>query len=110
MDIIKIVSDTLEKYTARDVVVIPTHNKTDLFQYLIVATVANPVHMRHIAHEILGRVRETPSHEEPGDEWYLIDLQSVVVNIFSAEARTRFDLEGLWSGDASQRIPGNTDC
>lgn len=39
-----------------------------------------------------------PFHTEgqPGSGWVLIDYSSVVVHVFSEEARDYYDLEGVW--------------
>jgi len=39
-------------------------------------------------------------------EWILVDFGDIVVHVFQRDARTRFDLEGLWSDAAQVAIPG----
>ncbi len=75
--------------------------------FLIVATVTSSAHQRglqrHIKDfatesglEILRRRRKAPAE----DEWNLIDMGSVVVNLMTERARKFYDLERLWSSAA----------
>ena len=74
---------------------------TDFF---IIATVTSNTHLsgmeRHIKDfvrerdlEILHRSRKP----ETNDEWCLLDLGSIVIHLMTAEVRSFFELERLWS-------------
>ena len=68
--------------------------------YMVVATILNGRHGKAIADEIqeiqekLGqRVRHIEGGEK--DSWILIDLNDIIVQLFTAEERTRVGLDQL---------------
>jgi len=62
----------------------------------LIATGKNPIHIRHLSEVVQGAAGETYRHEEKSDNWHLVDLGEIVVHIFSAEYRIKYDLEGRW--------------
>lgn len=85
------------------VVVLDLRGLNSWTDFLMVATVTSSAHQRglqrHIKDfatesgmEILRRRRKAPAE----DEWNLIDMGSVVVNLMTERARKFYDLERLW--------------
>ena len=106
----------LLKAKGADVVSIPVGEKCGWADHFVVATARSPRHIRMLAGAVLHAVKQRvryvlgtslrPSIEgadsvetgEAGDDhWMLVDCGSCVVHVFSAEARERYDLEGLWA-------------
>jgi ribosome-associated protein len=75
---------------------------TDFF--VVISAMSEP-HMRAIADEISEKVnQECEMRPRAVDgtlrgSWTVVDYVDVIVHIMRAEARSRYDLEGLW-GDA----------
>ena len=104
----------LEEHNGAEVVVMdmrPLNFWTDFF---VIATVTSDTHLlgleRHIKNfvrqeglEILHRSRkpqkdgELHSAELRSDEWRLLDLGDIVVHLMTAQTRSFFELERLWS-------------
>jgi ribosome-associated protein len=66
--------------------------------YFLIASGENPVHVRALASELLAKMPLSPRHTEGMKEgqWALLDYGDFVVHLFHDEARTFYDLEGLW--------------
>jgi ribosome-associated protein len=82
--------------------------------YFVITTARNPRQAMAIAREIEGSVKQGPLKEsglkllnaagmEGEGHWILLDLDLVVVHIFTAETRTLYDLENLWAD--APRVP-----
>ena len=106
----------LLKLKGADIVSIPVTERCGWADHFVVATARSPRHIRALAGAVLHAVKQRvryvvgtslrPSIEgaddvsagEAGDDhWMLVDCGSCVVHVFSAEARERYDLEGLWA-------------
>ena len=121
--------DLLLKAKGADVVTIPVREKCGWADHFVVATARSPRHIRALAGAVLHAVKQRvrfvvgtslrPSIEgadsvETGeacvDHWMLVDAGSVVVHVFSAEARERYDLEGLWAPGVALARRNPTDA
>jgi ribosome-associated protein len=76
--------------------------------YFVIATTRNPRQALAIARELEGAVKQGPLKDkgtrllnaaglEGEGNWILLDLDLVVVHIFSGETRSFYDLENLWA-------------
>lgn len=76
--------------------------------YFVIATARNPRQAMAIAREIAGSMKQGPLKEsglkllntaglEGEGHWILLDLDLVVVHVFTAETRALYDLEHLWA-------------
>ena len=90
---------------AEDVVVIDLTEYSDVCDYFLIATGLNARQVDTIVDEIEEKVAEAygehPFSIEGRDQrtWILMDYGSVVVHVFTPEARDYYRLEKLW-GDA----------
>ena len=110
------VADILVRAKGVDVVTMDVSAKCKWTEAFVVATAKSPRHVRVLAGAVLHAVKSrTPfvvggrakrptieGGDGPGgtggdDHWMLVDCGSVVAHVFSAEARERYDLEGLWA-------------
>ena len=88
----------------QNVVVLDVRGLCQVTDYFVLATGTSAKQMRSITQEIeeLGLPRNFKAMSQSGSEgtsWVLIDFVDVIVQIFSAQARSYYDLDGLW-GDA----------
>jgi ribosome-associated protein len=79
--------------------------------FFIVAEAQSTTQVNAMADAVHKRVREEandkPWHVEGAQqsEWVLMDYVSTVVHLFQREARTFYDLEGLWADAPSVALP-----
>jgi ribosome-associated protein len=110
-DLARKLGGLLEAHNAQDVAVLDLRGMNVWTDFFVIATATSNTHLdgleRHIKDhcrerdiEILRRSRIPPAED---DEWRLIDLGSVVIHLMSARARNFYELERLWSLNASVR-------
>ena len=92
----------LDEKKAMDVSVLHIGDHTVLADYFVIATGTSNTHIRSLAGEVEFRVREKlgidPARIEGVDNnaWVLMDYHSVIVHIFTREAREFYKLDKLW--------------
>lgn len=76
--------------------------------YFLIASGENPVHVRALANELIGKMPLAPRHVEGLQEgqWALLDYGDFVVHLFHDRVRTFYDIEGLWPGHRVTPWPG----
>mmetsp|Transcript_45053 Transcript_45053/g.72336 ORF Transcript_45053/g.72336 Transcript_45053/m.72336 type:complete len:413 (+) Transcript_45053:85-1323(+) len=107
--------DILLNARGNDVVSINVTERCNWTDYMIICTAKSPRHIRMLSGSILYAVKkrtnyvvgtklkpsiegaDTKNGQGGDDHWMLVDCGSCVVHCFSAEARERYDLEGLWA-------------
>ncbi len=91
---------TLEDNKAEDIIVIDLKGKTDIADYMIIATGRSSKHVSSTADHIMEKAKalNLNYHVEgmPNSEWVLIDLMDIIIHLFSKEKRELFALEQLW--------------
>lgn len=90
----------LEDMKVRDLVrlELPGH---DLFDTFLIATCTSSRHLKSTADRVYvecKKLGELPGHAESGENWQVIDLNRLLVHLFTEEARDRYALERLWEG------------
>jgi ribosome-associated protein len=91
----------LEDNKAKDISAINLKGKSDIADYMIVATGTSNRHVSAIAQNLVQTLREAgiksidPEGGDIGD-WVLIDLFDIVVHIMQPEAREKYKLEDMW--------------
>jgi len=88
-----------KKATAVDI--IDVAGKVDYADYLVLMTGLNERHVAAVAravdeHLSKNGVQAVAIEGLPSARWVLIDLVDVVVHVFLKEARSLYDLDGLW--------------
>jgi len=94
----------LEDVKSEDIVIIGLHGKSDIADYMIVATGrsqrqvgAAAERVRKAAKALSGRA--VPVEGMPACDWVLIDTGDVIVHIFRPEVREFYNLEKMWLAD-----------
>lgn len=95
----------LDSKKARDIRVLYTADQTTLADYFIICNGTSSTQVNALSdavEEAMSRAGEEPHHVEGhrGGQWTLMDYSSVVVHIFTDEAREFYSLERLWSDAA----------
>jgi ribosome-associated protein len=92
----------LEAKKASDVVVLDLEGVNSFTDAVVIATVKSVRQSRALADEI-SKLAKGENYEhlrvegKDSNQWVLIDLNDVIVNIFQEEARGSFNLESLWA-------------
>ena len=101
----------LEDNKAKDVKILKTAEHTVLADYFVICNGSSSTHIKALVDEVdkqLSEAGEPPIRREGlrSDIWVLMDFGSVIVHIFTDEARKFYDLERLWS-DAEAVTPSS---
>lgn len=86
---------------ANAVDIIDVTGKVDYADYLVLMTGLNERHVAAIARAVDEHLHKNGTNSVaieglPAARWVLIDFVDVVVHVFLSEARTLYDLDGLW--------------
>ena len=106
-----IAAKALEDKKAKDVKILHTAEQTVLADYFVICNGTSSTHIKALVGEVdkqLSEAGEPPIRREGlrSDIWVLMDFGSVIVHIFTDEARKFYDLERLWS-DAEVVTPSS---
>lgn len=91
----------LDNKKAIDIEIIDLREKKSFSDFFVLATGTSSTHIKSLADEVeteLEKEEIYPDHCEGkiSNSWIVIDYNSVVLHIFSKEARELYDLEKLW--------------
>ncbi|MEI8321119.1 MAG: ribosome silencing factor [Alphaproteobacteria bacterium] len=97
-----LVSKILDAHKAEDIQVIDLKGKSNMAEYMIIASGLNPRHLHALASYLeteLKKSKHTYIHIEgaPSSDWVLVDLNTVIVHLFKPEVRAEYDLESMWA-------------
>ena len=92
----------LEDKKAKDVKILKTAEHTVLADYFVICNGSSSTHIKALVDEVdkqLSEAGEPPIRREGlrSDIWVLMDFGSVIVHVFTEEARKFYNLERLWS-------------
>ena len=114
-----IAAKALDDKKARDVKVLKTAEQTVLADYFVICNGTSSTHIKALVNEVdkqLSEAGEPPMRREGlrSDIWVLMDFGSVIVHVFTEEARKFYNLERLWSDSeeidpASLTIPATAE-
>ena len=97
-----IAAKALEDKKAKDVKILKTAEQTVLADYFVISSGSTAPHIKALVDEVdkqLSEAGEPPIRREGlrSDIWVLMDFGSVIVHVFTEEARKFYNLERLWS-------------
>lgn len=99
-EIAKIAAEALDNKKGLDVSVLAVGKQTVLADYFVIATGTSSTHVRALADEAEFKLKEagyTCGHIEGHGDWKLLDYHSVIIHVFTKEARDFYKLEKLWN-------------
>ena len=107
-EIAAIAAKALDDKKARDIKVLKTDKQTVLADYFVICNGTSSTHIKALVDEVdkqLSEAGEPPIRREGlrSDIWVLMDFGSVIVHVFTDEARKFYNLERLWSD--SEEVP-----
>ena len=103
-----LVRNALEDLKAEDIVELDVRDKTDVTDYIIVASGNSSRHVKSIANNVVVEAKKAGQppigvEGEDAGEWMLVDLADVVVHVMQPQIRDFYDLENLWQVDLSRQ-------
>lgn len=101
-EIAAIAAKALDDKKAKDIKILKTAEQTVLADYFVICNGSSTPHIKALVDEVdrqLSEAGEPPLRREGlrSDIWVLMDFGSVIVHIFTDEARKFYNLERLWS-------------
>jgi ribosome-associated protein len=99
--------DFADNRKAENIVILDVRDLSSVTDYFVIASGTSEPHLRAIVGEITDRLREEhdlrPARKDGSlqGSWVILDFFDVIVHVMRADARERYDLEGLW-GDATR--------
>lgn len=108
--VLEIIEKTLDDGKAEDIVTIDLRGKTDLADFMVVASGRSQRHVSTLAGHIQKALHDAhyehahAEGEQQGD-WVLVDTIDVIVHIFRPEVREHYHLEKMWGAVMPERIP-----
>ena len=99
-EIAKIAAEALDSKKGLDVNVLSVGKQTVLADYFVIATGTSSTHVKALADEAEFKLKEAGyvcGHIEGHGDWKLLDYHSVIVHVFTKEARDFYKLEKLWN-------------
>ena len=100
------VTKALDSKKGNEIKVLKTQDLTTLADYFVICTATSNTQVKAMSdacEEAMEKQGESVHHIEGHRDgaWLLMDFSSVIVHVFTDEARKFYDLERLW-GDAEQ--------
>ena len=101
----------LDSKKGEDIKIMEVTEQTTLADYFVICTATSNTQvkaMSDVCEEMAEKNGERAHHIEGhrGGTWLLMDFSSVVVHVFTDEARKFYDLERLWSDAAPVDLTG----
>lgn len=102
--------DFADNRKAENIAVLDVRDLSSVTDYFVIASGTSEPHLRAIVEEITRKLRDDydfrPVRTDGSTQgiWVALDFFDVIVHVMRADARERYDLEGLW-GDAKRVKP-----
>lgn len=98
---VALIETTLDQDKAEDIVIIPLKDKSDVADFMVIATGRSTRHIQALASHIQYELREKGMRANieglEGSEWVLVDTGDVIIHLFPPDVREFYNLEKLWS-------------
>ena len=108
-ELAKAIYDILDNKKGRDLKLLHVEKQTVIADYFVICTGNSSTQVKALADEVeykttlRGRV---PTNVEGRDNvaWIILDYDSVIVHVFSREAREYYNLDKLYSGTTEMKL------
>ena len=101
-ELAKKIANVLDSKKAVNIKLLKLTDETIQTDYFVIANGTSTTHVKNLAGEVefkLGQEGVKPAHAEgmAGNSWILLDYTTVIVHVFTKEARDFYNLERLWA-------------
>ncbi len=101
-ELLELVEKKISEKLGENITVIDLRNVNPFTDYFVITTARNVRHASSLADDVIEEAEKNgwPLRTREGDEgstWVLVDLNEVIVHIFTEEARNQYKLEKLWA-------------
>lgn len=98
----RLVLQALDDDQAVDIVSIPLEGKSNIADYMVIASGRSTRQVASMANKLAERVKQTFGKTVrieglPAADWVLIDADDVIVHLFRPEVRSFYNLERMWA-------------
>jgi ribosome-associated protein len=105
-DLLTLVLAALDDGKGNDIKVIDVKDKTNITDYMVIASGTSDRHVVSLADRVVERAKQnhlTPLGVEGQNtgEWVLVDLGDAIIHVMKPQTREFYQLEKLWQGDYS---------
>lgn len=105
-----LILNQLDEDQAQETISIPLAGKSNIADYMVIASGRSTRHVSAIADKLAQRVKQEtgqPVRIEglPNADWVLIDAGDVIVHLFRPEVRSFYNLERMWSLGEAPPVP-----
>ncbi len=102
LELAKKAAEILDNKKALRLSIIKIDDISSLADYFVIASGTSNTHVRSLSDELEEKLKEegvAPTRIEGyrSNSWILLDYSSVVVHVFTQEARDFYDLDRLWA-------------
>lgn len=100
-ELLTLTLNVLEDQKAINIKIIDLSGRTDITDYVIIATGTSNRHLSAMCDKVRRAVKKSKNPilgidgEETGD-WIVMDLQDVIVHLFREEVREYYQIDQLW--------------
>ena len=97
-----LIRDSLEDSKADNIVLIDLHGKSDMADYMVIASGTSDRHVSSIASRLHDTLKDagapylTMEGQDTG-QWVLVDTGDVIIHLFKPEMREYYNLEKMWA-------------
>ncbi len=90
LDLAEFIAESILEKKGRDIKIINLGKKSDVTDYFVIATVESELDERKVkATGVDGDIKSS--------DWIVMDYFNVIVHLFKAETRQRYNIEGMWA-------------
>ncbi len=97
---VQAIVDALDDKKAREITVLDLQDVSETLDYFIIATGDSSVQLNALEDSVREKLKgqlTLKGVEGPSARWLLVDYGYIVIHLMSQDARSFYDLEGLWA-------------
>lgn len=109
-DLLTLVLAALDDGKGNDIKVIDVRDKTNITDYMVIASGTSDRHVVSLADRVVERIKENQMmplgvEGQNTGEWVLVDLGDAIIHVMKPQTREFYQLEKLWQGDYDLAYP-----